>query len=182
MSSVSQTPARAGMTFRLRFALGMGFVALVLFLSMRGAFGGVLHAAMAARPHAPDMALFAGLTPAIKIHLVAALAALVLGAVLMLNRKGRTFHRVAGWAWVSLVSVVAGSTLFITSLNHGKWSLLHLFTGWTLLVLPLAVIWAKRHDVARHRRTMMGLFYGGFAINLLIAFIPGRTMWSMFFG
>jgi uncharacterized membrane protein len=30
------------------------------------------------------------------------------------------------------------------------WSLLHLFTGWVLLVLPLAVMWAKRHNVARH--------------------------------
>jgi uncharacterized membrane protein len=29
---------------------------------------------------------------------------------------------------------------------------------------------------------MMGLFYGGFAINLFIAFIPGRTMWTMVFG
>jgi uncharacterized membrane protein len=89
---------------------------------------------------------------------------------------------VAGWVWVSLVAVTAGATLFITSLNHGRWSILHLFTGWVFLMLPLAVIWAKRHDVARHRRTMMGLFYGGFAINLFIAFIPGRTMWTLFFG
>ena len=74
------------------------------------------------------------------------------------------------------------STLFITSLNHGRWSLIHLFTGWTLIILPLAVIWAKRRDVARHRRAMMGLFYGAFAINLIIAFIPGRTMWDLFFG
>jgi uncharacterized membrane protein len=29
---------------------------------------------------------------------------------------------------------------------------------------------------------MMGLFYGAFAINLAFAFIPGRTLWMMFFG
>jgi uncharacterized membrane protein len=109
-------------------------------------------------------------------------AALILGAVLMLVRKGRIFHRVAGWVWVSIVAVTAGSTLFITSLNNGTWSLLHLFTGWTLLTLPLAVFAAKRHVVAKHRRAMMGLFYGGFAINFFIAFIPGRAMWVMFFG
>jgi uncharacterized membrane protein len=57
-----------------------------------------------------------------------------------------------------------------------------LFTGWTLIVLPLGVLWARRHDMARHRRTMMGLFYGGFPINLAFAFIPGRTLWRMFFG
>jgi uncharacterized membrane protein len=41
---------------------------------------------------------------------------------------------------------------------------------------------ARRHTVSMHRRRMMGLFYGGFAINVFIAFIPGRTMWMMFFG
>ena len=29
---------------------------------------------------------------------------------------------------------------------------------------------------------MMGLFYGGFALNLFIALIPGRTLWMMFLG
>lgn len=182
MSSVSQTPAKRPMSFRTRFAVTMGAVAAIVGLSLNGAWGAIARIALTARPHAPDMALFLHLTPAIKVHLIAALLALVLGAVLMFARKGRRFHRVAGWVWVILALTTAGATLFITSLNHGKWSILHLFTGWVLLILPLAVMWAKRHDVARHRRTMMGLFYGGFAINLFIAFIPGRTMWIMFFG
>ncbi len=182
MSSVSQTPARRPIGFGLRFALGMGAVAAIVGLSLTGAGDAVTRMAMSARLHAPDMALFNALSPAIKIHLFTALAALVLGAVLMTVRKGRTFHRVAGWVWVSLVSVTAGATLFITTLNHGSWSLLHLFTAWTLIALPLAVIAARRHQVTRHRGFMMGLFYGGFAINLGIAFIPGRTMWMMFLG
>jgi uncharacterized membrane protein len=182
MSSVSQTPARRPMSFGLRFGLAMGVVAAIVGLSLGGAWKAVPAMALTARPHAPDVTLFMSLSPAIKVHLAAALAALVLGGVLMTVRKGRTFHRVAGWVWVSLALATAGATLFITSLNHGGWSLLHLFTGWTLIVLPLAVMWARRHDVARHRRTMMGLFYGGFAINLFIALIPGRTLWTMFLG
>lgn len=182
MSSVSQTPARKPVGFRAYFAVGLAAVALIVGLSLNGAWGAVARLAMSARLHAPDMALFASLPPAIKVHLFTALAALVLGGVLMTVRKGRTFHRVAGWVWVSLVMTTAGATLFITSLNHGKWSILHLFTGWVLLMLPLAVMWARRHDVARHRRAMMGLFYGGFAINLFIALIPGRTLWMMFLG
>ncbi len=132
-------------------------------------------------PHLPDMKIWATVSPVIKIHLFTALGALGLGAVLMVVRKGRTFHRVAGWAWVSLVATVAGSSIFITQLNNGKWSLIHLLTAWTLLVLPLAVIAAKRHKVVAHRKTMMGLFYGGFAINLIIAFMPGRLLWNLFF-
>lgn len=182
MSPVSQKPPRKPMSFGLRFGLSLGAVAMIVGLSLGGAWQGVAAVAMRARPHAPDLALFDALSPAIKIHLFTALTALVLGGILMTVRKGRTFHRVAGWVWVSLVLTTAGATLFITSLNHGRWSILHLFTGWVLLVLPLAVMWAKRHEVARHRKTMMGLFYGGFAVNLFIALIPGRTLWMMFLG
>ena len=182
MSSVSQTPGPGGWSLRRRFVLAMGVVAVILATTAGPFVKDVANDAIHAGVHAPDMVLFAGLPVAIKLHLLAALAALILGGVLMGVRKGRTFHRTAGWVWVGLVSLVAGSSLFITSLNHGRWSLLHLITGWTLIVLPLAVMWAKRRNVARHRRTMMGLFYGGFAINLFIAFIPGRTLWMMVFG
>jgi uncharacterized membrane protein len=182
MSTVSQTPASVPMTFGLRLGLSMVAVTAVLGLAMGNVFTPVMKMAARARPHLPDMALFTALSPVIQVHLLTALAALLLGGVLMVVRKGRTFHRVAGWVWVSLVMVTAGATVFITELNHGGWSWLHLFTGWVLLITPLAVFWAKRHDVRRHRRTMMGLFYGGFAINLAFAFIPGRTLWMMFFG
>lgn len=182
MSSVSQTPARKPLSYGARFALSTVVVFGIVALALRGAWAPILRMVADARLHAPDMALLAAQSPVIKIHLATALAAIVLGAVLMANRKGRAFHRVAGWVWVSLVFVTAGSTLFITSLNHGKWSLLHLFTGWVLLILPVGVIWAKRHNVARHRRTMMGLFYGGFAINFFIAFIPGRLLWEALLG
>ncbi len=182
MSSVSQTPASKPIGFGAGFALSMVVVAVILVLALGGAPGPITRLASQAHPHLPDLGLFAALSPVVQIHLLTALAALVLGGVLMTVRKGRTFHRVAGWAWVSLVMVTAGATVFITQLNHGAWSWLHLFTGWVLLITPLAVIWAKRREVRKHRRAMMGLFYGGFAINLFIAFIPGRTLWMMFLG
>lgn len=169
-------------TFGRGFALSMGVVLLILAGAMWGVWPAIWRELAAARPHAPDFTVLASLSPVVKIHLYTALAALVLGAVLMMVRKGRTFHRAAGWTWVALVMTTAVSTLFITSLNPGRWSLIHLFTGWTLVVLPLAVMWARLHQVARHRRAMMGLFYGAFAINLAFTFIPGRTMWSLFFG
>jgi uncharacterized membrane protein len=183
MSQASQTPARSRGGFLPWFAASMVLVFGIIFLAMGPeALGPVGRLAASARLHAPNMAVWNDLSPAIQVHVLTAVAALILGAVLMIVRKGRTFHRIAGWVWVSLVLVTAGATLFITSLNDGSWSLLHLFTGWTLITLPLAVMAAKRHVVARHRRSMMGLFYGGFAINLFIAFIPGRAMWVMFFG
>jgi uncharacterized membrane protein len=182
MSSVSQMPPKGRGGFGRWFAMSMAAMVLILLIALRGAWPYILRLAATAHLHAPDMALWARLPLPIKLHILGALGALVIGAVLMTQRKGRLFHRTAGWVWVSLVSLVAGSSLFITSLNHGHWSILHLFTGWTLIALPLGVMWAKRRDVARHRRFMMGLFYGGFAVNLFIAFIPGRTMWNLILG
>jgi len=182
MSQVLQKPARRPWGVGLNLAAVFAGVALVIALALGPASGGMLRLAAAARLHAPDLEALAGLPQPIKAHLGAALAALTLGAALMAVRKGRLFHRAAGWVWVSLVAVTAGSSLFITSLRPGAWSLLHLLTAWTLLILPLAVVAARRHKVARHRRAMMGLFYGGFVINLVVALMPGRTLWTVFFG
>lgn len=182
MSLVSQTPDDGRRGVARRLLVGSAITALIVGVSLAPFGRYVVRAAAQAHLHGPDLALFARLPLAIKLHMVGAVSALMLGGVLMLVRKGRLFHRTAGWMWVGLVSLVAGSSLFITSLNHGKLSLLHLFTGWTLIILPMGVLMAKRHNVARHRRAMMGLFYGGFFINGFIAFIPGRAMWELFLG
>lgn len=184
MSDVSKNlpRPRPRFGFLAGFALSMVVVFAILTAAMGPLGGRVAQAALHARPHPPDWALLARLSPAIQIHLYCALAAVVLGAMLMIARKGRGFHRTAGWTWAALVFAAAGSSVFITELNRGGWSLLHLFTGWTFIVLPLALIAARRRSAARHRRMMMGLFYGGFAVNLLIAFIPGRTLWRAVFG
>lgn len=182
MSEASQTAPRRRGAFLPLFVASMVVAFAIISAATGSAWDDLARMAARARPHAPDLTLLASLSTPIKIHLATALAALVLGAVLMMVRKGRTFHRAAGWVWISLVSVTAGATLFITSLTPGSWSLIHLFTGWTLIALPAGVLAAKRHKVEHHRRAMMGLFYGAFAINLVIAFIPGRTMWAVFFG
>jgi len=184
MSPQQQTPARRdfALGFGVRFALGMVAVVIILAVALGGAWPGIAKLFGEASLHAPDLALFAQQSTAVKVHLIGALVAIVLGATLMLVRKGRTFHRVAGWAWVSIVAVSVGATIFITSLNNGSWSFLHLFTGWVLIGVPLAVFWAKRREIKRHRGMMMGMFYGGFAINFFIALMPGRLLWEMILG
>jgi len=182
MSSVSQaSAARTGLLARVQPWIWVA-IAAILVIVLAPVWRQVLATAAQGHLHGPDLARFARLPLAFKLHILGAVSAIAVGAALMTLRKGRTFHRTAGWLWVGLVSLVAGSSLFITSLNHGRWSLLHLLTGWTLIILPVGVLAARRHKVAQHRRTMMGLFYGGFAINAFIAFIPGRTMWALFMG
>ena len=130
----------------------------------------------------PNLALLGPVSPAIKIHLAAAVGALGLGAVMLASRKGRTFHRVAGWVWVTIMATLAVSSLFIQTLNPGHFSWIHGLSAFTLLTLPLGVMFAKRHNVKAHRGTMMGLYLGGLIIAGLFTFVPGRLMFEMFFG
>jgi uncharacterized membrane protein len=182
MSTASETRPRRGLGFAPYFALSMFIVAGVLAIAMSTVLAGELRAAAGARLRAPDWSLLAAALPMVQVHVAAAFAAIGLGAVLMGARKGQRFHRVGGWTWAALVFVVAGSSIFITELKPGSWSFVHLFTAWTFIALPLGLMWAKRRKIAQHRRHMMGLFYGGFAINLAVAFIPGRMLWATFFG
>lgn len=181
MSQISQTNTGRGAFALRRLVVNSAIVAVVL-IAIRPVAGGIAELSHRGHFHGFDWSLFAGLSLAIKVHILAAVTALGLGGALMVIRKGRTFHRAAGWVWVSLVAVVAGSSLFIRSLNGGSFSVLHLITGWVLIITPIAVLAARRHQVVRHRRAMMGLFFGGFFFNAFVAFIPGRTMWQLFFG
>jgi uncharacterized membrane protein len=130
----------------------------------------------------PNLSLLGEVSPAIRIHLAAAVAALFLGGVMLASRKGRTFQRIAGWVWVTLMMTVAISSIFVRTINPGHFSWIHGFTAFTLLAVPFAAFAAKRHDVRMHSRTMMGTFIGGLIIAGLFTFVPGRLMFEMFFG
>lgn len=133
-------------------------------------------------PHAPDPAVLAEAPPAIQLHLLAAGAAFFLGLMQFALPKGTGMHRTLGWIWVVLIAAAAISSLFIRQLNHGAFSLIHMLSGWTLVVLPMAVYAARRGEIAKHRARMTGLFIGGLLIAGTLAFMPGRLMWRLFLG
>ncbi len=116
----------------------------------------------------------------VQLHAFAALAALGLGLVQLLAPKGTLPHRRLGWAWVGLMAVVAISSFWITA--RGAYSWIHLISGWTLLVLPLAVLAARRGRVVTHGRSMMSLFLGALVIAGAFTLLPGRIMGAVVFG
>jgi uncharacterized membrane protein len=132
-------------------------------------------------PHPPDWSLFAALAPQIKVHILAALTALAVGVVIWFLPKGRGPHKALGWAWVVAMSTTAISSLFITGLNGGFYSFIHLLSGWTLIALPMAVFAIRKRNVTLHRRHMSGIFVGGLVIAGALSFIPGRFMFEFFF-
>jgi uncharacterized membrane protein len=49
-------------------------------------------------------------------------------------------------------------------------------------MLARAVWLARRHEAERHRRAMMGMFFGAMLVPGMIAFMPGRLMHTIVFG
>ena len=122
-------------------------------------------------------------SPAIQFHAVAAMGAFVLGVVQLSAPKGTLPHRTVGWIWVTLMLVVSISAFFIHQLRiWGPWSPIHLLAIFTLVMLPIAVWRAHKHEVAQHRRAMLGLFLGALVIAGLFTFLPGRIMHAVAFG
>jgi uncharacterized membrane protein len=121
--------------------------------------------------------------PAIPPHAFAAMAAFVLGIVQFAAPKGTLPHRTLGWIWVLLMALVAVSSFWIHQIRLlGPWSPIHLLSIFTLVMLPLGVWRAHRHDVTAHRRTMIGIFAGALVIAGAFTLVPGRIMHAVIFG
>ena len=110
-------------------------------------------------------------------HLVAALAALVLGVVMLWRRKGTASHKLLGRVWVALMLTVAISSLWIPRFLHFGW--IHLFTLLTLTMLPLAIYRIRSGNVTGHARAMQGLFIGGLVIAGISTLLPGRMLGNL---
>jgi uncharacterized membrane protein len=120
---------------------------------------------------------------AIQFHAFAAMAAFALGIVQLSAPKGTLPHRTVGWVWVLLMLAVAASAFWIHQIRlWGPWSPIHLLAIFTLIMLPLGVLHARRHSVALHRWTMIGIFCGALVIAGLFTFVPGRIMHAVLFG
>ena len=111
------------------------------------------------------------------------MAALALGIVQFAAPKGTLPHRTIGWIWVVLMAAVAVSSLWIHQIRLlGPWSPIHLLSIMVLVLLPIAVLSAHRHQVRRHSLIMIGIFSGGLVIAGLFTLLPGRIMHAVVFG
>jgi uncharacterized membrane protein len=122
-------------------------------------------------------------SPTIQAHAFLAFAAIVLGAMQFALPKGVLWHRSVGWTFAFAMLFVAGSSLFIHTINTWDiWSPIHLLSILTLVTVPLAVWRAHRHDVARHRAAMIAIYAFALVVAGFFTLYPGRIMHRVFFG
>lgn len=133
------------------------------------------------------------MTPAVAIHLSAALGALVLGPVALWARRGAQqrprLHRAFGYAWVTLMVMTALSALFIHGARlphiHG-YSAIHLLVPLTLFGLVGAFRFLARGNIRAHRQIMTGLYFGACVGAGLFTLLPdrllGRLLWGDWLG
>jgi uncharacterized membrane protein len=117
--------------------------------------------------------------PLVFFHLVTALGALIVGAVLLLRRKGSPSHRAIGWVWVLLMGSTATASAFIRDydgLNLAGFTPIHAFTVLVAVTLPRGVIYIRRGNVVGHRKTMQRLYFGACVIAGVFTLLPGRFL------
>lgn len=174
--------------FRRRMLIGLGVTLGILAAWLASLPAGQREAMLAywGRVRVPavgfDPAPLLGAPLSVQIHVAAAVLALAVGLIIFVLPKGTGFHRMLGWTWVSSMIVVAASSIAMIADFRNGVNALHVFTVLTVVSLWSGLTGIRRGNVRQHAGSMVGLFVGGLIIAGITAFIPGRTMWQVFFG
>jgi uncharacterized membrane protein len=121
---------------------------------------------------------------AVQFHVAVTLLALSTGAVQLVRKRRDGLHRTLGWTFVVAMASAALSSFFIHNSRglFGLFSPIHLLSILTLVMLPLAVWYARRRNVRGHRIVVLSLFWFGLVIPGALTLVPGRIMHAVVFG
>ena len=120
--------------------------------------------------------------PVVFFHLLTALAALPLGALVLARRKGNASHKALGWAWVLMMGSTAVASAFIRDYQMPNLLGFTPIHGFTLLVavnLPRGIWYIRRGNVVAHRKTMRSLYIGACVLAGVFTLLPGRFLGNL---
>ena len=119
------------------------------------------------------------------MHLITVVPCFIIGTILLLIKKGTSFHKKAGRVYMVLMLITATITLFMPAkvgpqvLNHFGW--IHLFSFLTIYTIPTAYLAVKKGNIKVHKRKMILLYFGAIIIAGGFTFFPGRYLYELFF-
>ena len=121
------------------------------------------------------------LSPLMWAHLLTVLPALLIGTVVMLQRKGTAAHIMLGRAYMLLMLTTAILSFWVRGLNGENLSPIHVLSAWSI-VSVIVGWWAIRTGRRRlHQGFMIGL-YAGVLIAGAFTLLPGRALGKFFWG
>ncbi len=119
--------------------------------------------------------------PAIQVHAAAAMVALVSALGVAFLAKGTPAHVWLGRGFALALLAAAASSFWITGLNPGHYSWIHILSVVTLVNIPLAFLAIWRNDRRAHAWGMI-LNAIGLAVAGAFTLLPGRIMAAVVFG
>lgn len=152
-----------------RLEKALGWLALV----MLGFVTAALLRGMAEWPRLPGQ---------IWLHLATIMLALALTPVLLWRPRGTRVHRQLGYLWCTAMLFTAIDSLFVRTINPGHFSPIHALSVLTIVLVPLLVLAARRHQVTSHRRRVRGIIIGALLIAGFFTFPFNRMLGHWLFG
>ena len=114
--------------------------------------------------------------PLLWLHLVTIGVGLALTPLMLLRPRGDRLHRRIGWVWAIAMFATAAMSFGIRLSPGGAFSPIHILSAVTVLAVPWMVWNARRHRVAKHRRTAQALVLGALLIAGFFTFPFGRML------
>ena len=128
------------------------------------------------------------MSPIIAVHATAAILAIATGPVALWARKGREqrprLHRAFGYAWVTLMLIVAFSAIFIpvgVGPSFSGFGVIHLLVPAVLFGLFNAFRYLFNGNIAGHRKSMQSLYIGACLVAGGFTLLPGRYLGNLVF-
>lgn len=113
----------------------------------------------------------------VQVHVVSALAALVLTPVQFWRPGGRALHKQIGYMWVAAMALTSLSSFWIAEIRLlGPFSPIHLLSCFVLCTLVISVAAARRGNIYAHRRWLESCAFWGLGVAGLFTLLPGRRM------
>ena len=119
---------------------------------------------------------------AIQIHVAAVAVAICLSAFMLAARKGTRKHRIAGRGWALMLATICMSSFWITDLNPGHYTWIHMLSAGTLIGLIYAIWQVRLGNVRAHKYAMLSIMFGALVGAGAFTMLPGRLMGQILFG
>lgn len=125
----------------------------------------------------------------VQIHLASMMLVMAITVPMLVGAKGTPRHRLLGRIWAGLMWGNAILTLFFNAGSRqsggvfsGDFSPIHALSLFVMVMVPVAVLQARRHDRVAHERTIRGLVIGSLLVAGFFTLPFGRLLGSWLAG